>query len=131
MPRLSPTLALATRIERTVAHRAALFEDISPVRRALVRRAVTSRDSAKALASADALLQESLIATFAPELHGMPESVRAEHLHGMDTITSWEAWERMRRTSRLPARVAGRAMARTLTALCVAPGGDHELAGGA
>jgi AcrR family transcriptional regulator len=131
MPRLSPRLALATRIDRTVAHRAALFEDISPVRRALERRAVSSRDVAMALASADALLQESLIATFAPELNGLPEAVRAEHLHGMDTITSWEAWERMRRTSRLPVRVARRAMARTLAALCVAPFDDSELAGGA
>jgi AcrR family transcriptional regulator len=121
MPRLSPKLTLGTRIERIVAHRAALFEDISPVRRALARRSVSARDVAMALTSADALLEENLIATFAPELAAMPEAVRAEHLHGMDTVTSWEAWERMRQSSRLPARVARRVMARTLAALCVAP----------
>jgi AcrR family transcriptional regulator len=121
MPRLSPKLALATRIERTVAHRAALFEDISPVRRALAHRGASARDVAMALTSADALLHESLIATFAPELAAMPEVVRAEHLYGMDTVTSWEAWERMRRSSRLPAGVARRVMARTLAVLSVAP----------
>jgi AcrR family transcriptional regulator len=120
MPRLTPKLGLATRIERTVAHRAALFEDISPVRRALARRAATSRDVAMALTSADALLQEDLITTFAPELEAQPEGVRTEYLHGMDTIASWEAWERMRQSARLPARVARQVVARTLRALCEA-----------
>jgi AcrR family transcriptional regulator len=124
MPSLSPKLALSTRIERTVSHRATMFEDMSPVRRALVRRAATSRDVAMALTSSDALLQESLIATFAPELEAIPETVRAEHLHAMDTATSWEAWERMRRSSRLPARVARRVMAHTLAVLCAAPAPD-------
>lgn len=129
IPRLSPTLALSERIERTVTHRAAVFEEMSPVRRALARRAVTSQDVALALTSADALLRENLIATFAPELNAMPEPVRAEHVHGMDTVASWEAWERMRRASRLPARVAHRVMARSLAALCVAPARADLLAG--
>ena len=41
MPQLSPRLSLSTRIERTVAHRAALFEETSEIRRALVCRAPT------------------------------------------------------------------------------------------
>ena len=41
MPQLSPKLSLPTRIERTVAHRAALFEETSEVRRALACRAPT------------------------------------------------------------------------------------------
>jgi AcrR family transcriptional regulator len=127
MPRLSPKLALSTRIEQTVAHRTALFEDISPVRRALGRRAVVSHDVATALASADALLRENLSATFAPELEAMPEDVRALQLHGMDTVTSWEAWERMRRTSGLPARVARRTMARMLACLCEATAGARAI----
>jgi AcrR family transcriptional regulator len=127
MPRLSPKLALSARIERTVSHRATIFEDMSPVRRALARRAATSRDVALALTSSDALLQQSLVATFAPELEAIPEAVRAEHLYGMDTATSWEAWERMRRSSRLPARVARRVMARTLAVLCAAPAPDDTL----
>ena len=120
-PRLSPELALSTRIERTVAYRATLFEEISPVRRALARRATSSHDVAMALTSCDALLQEALIATFSPELDRLPKRVRAEHQHGMDTVASWEAWERMRRTSRLPARVARQVMARTLAVLCTPP----------
>jgi TetR/AcrR family transcriptional regulator of autoinduction and epiphytic fitness len=119
LPQLSPKLALATRIDRTVAHRSALFEEISPLRRAAVRRAPTSPSLGAAIASADLLLLESLKATFTPELDALPENIRAEHLEAMDTATSWEAWERMRRTSGLTVRAAKRVMGRTLAALCV------------
>ena len=68
MPRLSSRLSLASRIERTVAHRAALFEEISPVRRALACRAPSSPAIAQAIAAADNLLLEGLRTTFAPEI---------------------------------------------------------------
>ena len=53
MPQLSPKLSLSTRIERTVAHRAALFEETSEVRRALVCRAPTCPGVGQALAASD------------------------------------------------------------------------------
>ena len=71
MPCISPKLALATRVERTVAHRAALYEEISPVRRALVRRMSTSEGVSAAIHAADTLLLESLKETFEPELVGV------------------------------------------------------------
>src|SRR5580692_6797099 len=63
MPRISPKLSLATRIERTVSHRATLFEEISPVRRALVRRAPSSPGVRADIGAADRLLLEDLKAT--------------------------------------------------------------------
>ncbi len=118
LPQLSPGLALPTRIERTVAHRAALFEKISQVRRALACRAPTSPALRQAIGAADSLLLEDLKGTFAPELAELPASTRAEQLGAMDTCTSWEAWERLRTASGVPVRGARSVMSLMLTALC-------------
>ncbi len=121
MPQLSPKQSLVKRIERVVSHRAALFEEISPVRRAMVRHMATSPGVSDVVLVSDALLLQSLKAIFAPELAEMTEGARGEYLDAMDTATSWEAWDRMRRTSGLQVRVAKRVMARMLAALCTEP----------
>ena len=71
----------------------------------------------RALAAADTLLYEDIKATFDPELAALSSSTRAEHAGAMDTCTSWEAWERLRATSGMPARGARRVMSLVLTAL--------------
>ncbi len=124
MPEILPRLSLVKRIERVVSHRAALFEEISPVRRAMVRHMITSPGVSDVVLVSDALLLQNLKATFAPELAEMSEGSRAEYLDAMDTAVSWEAWERMRRTSGLQVRVAKRVMARMLAALCTEPIGS-------
>jgi TetR/AcrR family transcriptional regulator, regulator of autoinduction and epiphytic fitness len=124
LPERTPRLALVKRIERIVSHRAELFEEISPVRRAMVRHMITSPGVRDAVLASDALLLQNLRATFAPELAEMSESSRDEYLDAMDTAVSWEAWERMRRTSGLQVRVAKRVMARMLAALCTEPLGS-------
>ena len=96
VPRLSSRLSLTSRIERTVAHRAALFEEISPVRHALARRGPFSPAVAQAIAVADNLLRESLRATFAPELTELAPAVRAKIWARSSASTSWELWERLR-----------------------------------
>jgi AcrR family transcriptional regulator len=121
MPGVSPKLALATRLERIVAHRAALYEEISPIRRALVRRMASSEGVCAAIQAADGLLLESLKETFVPELTALPASARIEVLEGMDVASSWEAWERLRTISLLDVRGAKRVMIRMLDALCAAP----------
>jgi AcrR family transcriptional regulator len=127
MPQLSPRLSRATRIERTIAHRAALFEETSEIRRALVCRAPTSPAVREALAAADNLFLEDLKATFAPELADLPTSARAEYLGAMDTTTSWEAWERLRTTSGVPVRGARRVMSLILDALCTCTEGGRPV----
>jgi TetR/AcrR family transcriptional regulator, regulator of autoinduction and epiphytic fitness len=118
MPQLSPRLSLSTRIERTVAHRAALFEETSEVRRALACRAPTAPAIRLALAAADNLFLQDLEATFAAELAALPASSRAEYVGAMDTGTSWEAWERLRTTSDMPVRGARKVIALMLQKLC-------------
>jgi AcrR family transcriptional regulator len=117
LPRLAPDLDLATRVDRTATHRAELFEKISPVWRAIARR-TSSAGVKQAGAAADALLLEHLKHTFTHELDALPESERAEQLEAMDTAASWEAWDRMRRTSGLQVRSARRVMARLLLSCC-------------
>ena len=121
MPGVSPKLALATRLERIVAHRAALYEEISPIRRALVRRMASSEGVTAAIVAADGLLLESLKETFVPELTALPASTRIEVLEAMDVASSWEAWERLRTISLLEVRGTKRVMIRMLDALCAAP----------
>ncbi len=118
LPRVSPRLSLPTRIDRMVSHRATLYEEVSPVRRAVTRRASTSPAVAAAVASGDAMLLENLKHVLSHELGQMPPGISEDHLEAMDIATSWEAWERMRRGSHLPVRSAKRVMARTLTVLC-------------
>ncbi len=127
MPRLSSRLSLASRIERTVAHRAVLFEEISPVRRTLACRAPSSPAIAQAIAAADNLLLEGLRTTFAPEISELAPALRGEYLAALDASSSWEIWERLRNPSGLGVRAARRLMTRLLTVLCTRPAG----AGGA
>jgi TetR/AcrR family transcriptional regulator, regulator of autoinduction and epiphytic fitness len=117
IPQLSPKLSLPTRIERTVAHRAALFEETSEVRRALACRAPTCPGVGQALAASDRLFLEDLKATFAPELTGLRATSRAEYVGAMDAGTSWQVWDRLRTTSGLPVRGARRVMSLTMGAL--------------
>jgi AcrR family transcriptional regulator len=118
MPNLTPRLSLDKRLERTVSHRATLYEEVTPVRRAMVPRLSTSPGVSDVVYLADALLLENIKSTFAPELSPLPDNVRNEYLDAMDTATSWEAWDRMRRTSGLQVRAARRVMARLLAATC-------------
>jgi AcrR family transcriptional regulator len=117
MPQLSPKLSLSTRIERTVAHRAAFFEEIAQVRRALARRSFSSAGVRQAVRAGDSLFFEDLKATFAPELAELPGVARAEYLGALDTCTSWEAWERLRTTSGAQVRSARRVMSLMVAAL--------------
>jgi AcrR family transcriptional regulator len=117
LPRFSASLALPTRIERTVRHRSVLYEEISPVRRAALRRAPTSSGVTELLVHTDGLLRENLSASFAPELEKRPESESIDTLVALDAASSWECWERMRCRSDLNVVATRRVMARTMGAL--------------
>jgi hypothetical protein len=123
MPHVPAKLSLATRIERTVAHRASLYEEIAPIRRALVRKVSSSEGVIASIAAADGLLLENLKETFAPELTALAAGARLEVLEALDVATSWEAWERLRTVSLLQVRGSKRVMTRMLGALCTSSAG--------
>jgi AcrR family transcriptional regulator len=119
LPTLSAKLPLTTRIERTVRHRSILFEEISPVRRAAIRRSSASPHISDAIAYTDSLLLENLCTNFDPELSPLSEEERPEVLSSLDAVSSWEFWDRMRRLSNLPVVLARRIMGRTVHAVLV------------
>jgi TetR/AcrR family transcriptional regulator, regulator of autoinduction and epiphytic fitness len=116
-PVIPHSLPLPLRIDETVCYRSVLFEEISPVRRAAVRRIGSSPEVTAAIEFSNILLTQNLSAAFAPELAQSSQSEGIELLAAMDAASSWEAWERMRRGSHLPVDTASRVMTRTLSAL--------------
>jgi TetR/AcrR family transcriptional regulator of autoinduction and epiphytic fitness len=113
---IAADLSLDDRIQETVEQRSRFFEEVSPVRRAALRRCIGSGEVMATLAVSNAWLMDDLAATFAPELHssGNGESVL---LVALDAVSSWEAWDRLRHGSGLALDVAACVMTRTLDAL--------------
>ena len=104
------------RIDQTVAQRAKLFDSVGAVRRAAATLASRQPDIAEQIAESDARLRGWLEETFGPELRAAGRE-RRELLSALDTASSWEAWDRMRRIERLSAPASRRVMARTLRSL--------------
>jgi hypothetical protein len=119
LPTLGAKLPLSARIERTVRHRSILFEEISPVRRAAVRRGGGSPHVSDAVAYTNRLLLENLRTNFDPELRAMSEETQVDVLSALDAAASWEMWERMRRLSDLPVASARRVMSHMVNAVLV------------
>jgi AcrR family transcriptional regulator len=113
-------LALPTRIAYVVRERARLYEEISPVRWAGIRRAATSPELTATLVATDLLLRENLAAAFAAEFNALPTKESQELLSSVDAATCWEVWEHMRRGSALTLAGARQSMIRTVTALFTA-----------
>lgn len=110
-------LPLPTRIERTVRQRARLFEGIAPVRRtgralAEVQPVVDNR-----LAETRVLLRGFLQTTFAPEIGTERGRSGGDLLDALDVITSFDAWDRLRRHQGLSATAARRVTSRILSSL--------------
>jgi AcrR family transcriptional regulator len=89
---------LAVRVDEIVARRSALFEAITPVRRAALLHAHRSDTIRRNLATVAGHLRAQLADSFAGELTGRPEL-----LDPLDLLVSWEAWERLRTQQRLSA----------------------------
>jgi AcrR family transcriptional regulator len=109
-------LPRARRVARTVRQRAAAFESIGPVRRAAVRHAHRAPGIALELAHADRELRRRLAVTFAPEIAAAGKS-GTQLLAGIDLLTSWEAWDRLRSTQGLGPAAARRVVALAMEAL--------------
>jgi AcrR family transcriptional regulator len=106
------------RLDAFVAQRARLYERVTPVRRAGLVAAETSPTLQQALADIAAQHAREVAQVFAPELASSP--VRADARAAVTLATSWEAWDRLRRTQRLSAAAARRAVA-TLVEGVLAP----------
>ena len=117
LPALTSSLPLPHRIHDAVQRRGTFYEEISPVRRAAVRRAVSSPGVGAIIAVGNSLLADGLATLFSPELQPRAEEDRDALLAALDSATSWEAWERMRQGAGLSSETARLVMTRTLAAL--------------
>lgn len=92
---IDPGLPIQRRIDEFVTTRAILYETVTPVRRTAVRLAPTSTTIAETLAASHAYLRDQVCSVFEPE------SLGDAILAAVDTLASWEAWERLRVVSGL------------------------------
>ncbi|TAK71467.1 MAG: TetR/AcrR family transcriptional regulator, partial [Dehalococcoidia bacterium] len=108
---------LDARIEAFVAHRARLFEAITPVRRAALLSEPFSEVVASRLQATRVRAQREVERAFAPELGALATAERRDVLAALTAATAWPAWESLRAHQRLGVRQARAVMARTLRAL--------------
>lgn len=109
-------LPLDQRIERTVARRAKLFDSIAPVRRTAIVLAARFPEQAAGLSESDRLLRDWTSLTFSSELSAAGRE-RRDLQAALDTVLSFETWERLRHAQGLSNAAARRVMNRTVRAL--------------
>jgi AcrR family transcriptional regulator len=106
-------LRLDARIAQLVDRRAALFEAITPVRRAAMLSVHDSPAIARRLGRVGRMLRGQLATLFAAEL----ERRDAETLDAIDLCASWDAWDRLRTQQRLTITGAKRVVVTAMRAL--------------
>lgn len=96
---------LATRIDALLTHRALLFEEIAPIRRAAQRR--DEHEAIRTwLARSHDLLRVQMVTQLAPELDRLSPAERATVVEALDVATGWPAWDAMRRLRGLDVETA-------------------------
>jgi TetR/AcrR family transcriptional regulator of autoinduction and epiphytic fitness len=116
LPEVSPQRPLAERTAALVRIRASLYEAITPVRRAALRRIDRSPVLGVLLDKTNRTLSDAVCWTFSPELYRAGTD-RDDLLLALDTAASWECWERLRRNQGASVLTARRVMARSLESL--------------
>ncbi len=111
------------RVARLVRQRAAVYESIGHVRRAAVRHAHRSPGIALELTHANNELRRWLALTFSSEVTAAGDR-GPELLDGLDLLTSWQAWDRLRSAQGLSPGVARRALVFGVEALLPAADPD-------
>jgi AcrR family transcriptional regulator len=106
---LDVEIPLADRVHEIVEQRAAIFEQISPVRRAALLQLPESAAIANRLAQANRALRNQINRGF-PEVH-------AEVLDMVDALLSWDTWNRLRQEQGLSVTRAKHLLVRTVRTL--------------
>jgi TetR/AcrR family transcriptional regulator, regulator of autoinduction and epiphytic fitness len=106
--------SLEARVDALVAQRAHLFEQIAPTRRVAGEVLVNSSAVRKGLARSEAFLRRQTTETFEWELAAIDDP---DLLAAIEFVTSYEAWEGMRRHDRRSASAAAQMLRVTLLSL--------------
>jgi TetR/AcrR family transcriptional regulator, regulator of autoinduction and epiphytic fitness len=113
-------LPFEERVATFLKTRARVFEYVSPVRRASLRREASSPEISRRMRVAHQLARDQTLHAFASEIAGAPAGQRAEVAAALDGVTSWEMWEFLRTRSELSVRQASRIVARMVRATLIA-----------
>jgi AcrR family transcriptional regulator len=118
------------RIAALVDQRLALYEEISPVMRAMRHCVPSPPVMREAAAARDRLLRRQTEQQFRPELDGLPPLVRAELLSALDVAVNLETLELLRRSRSQSVEDTRGVVVRTVRALLADAaqevGGDHD-----
>lgn len=124
---LPPEWPRGRRVARIVRQRAAVYESIGHVRRAAARHAHRSPGIALQLSHANAELRRWMAVAFSPEVTAAGAR-GPDLLEGLDLLTSWEAWDRLRSAQELSPRAARRALVFAMEALLATADRDESTA---
>jgi len=105
------------RIAALVEHRARLYEDITPVRRAAERSRRTSPAIDETLRNSRRFLRAQLELCFRRELEQRSRTRRSDLLDAIEVATSWSSWDSLRCEHALSVSRAKRVLTVTLHAL--------------
>ena len=108
---------LDERIRAVVRHRADLYEQIAPVRRAATLQAPFRESVRDGLDWSHRTLRHQLVTAFDGELADRTPKDRRVLLEAVDAATSWANWEGLRTTQGLSEAEAEAVVTATLTAL--------------
>jgi AcrR family transcriptional regulator len=114
---VDPALPFEERVAAFLKIRARVFEYVSPVRRASIRRETSSAEISRRMRVARQLAREHTLHAFAGEIASTPAAQRAEVAAALDSVTSWEMWEFLRSRRELSVRQASRIVERMVRAL--------------
>jgi|HubBroStandDraft_6_1064221.scaffolds.fasta_scaffold539924_2 TetR/AcrR family transcriptional regulator of autoinduction and epiphytic fitness len=110
-------LPFPLRVEVFSAQRGRVLETLSPVRRSAVLMEPFRPALAKRLKQSRDLMRAAAIAAFQPELKMIVADERRTKIAALDVVTSWVAWEQMRRHQGLSETEAREVMATSIRAL--------------
>jgi TetR/AcrR family transcriptional regulator of autoinduction and epiphytic fitness len=110
-------LPFPRRVELFSAQRSRVLETLSPVRRSAVLLEPFRPALAKRLKQSRDLMRAAAIAAFQPELKMIVADERRTKIAALDVVTSWVAWEQMRRHQGLSETEAREVMATSIRAL--------------
>jgi TetR/AcrR family transcriptional regulator, regulator of autoinduction and epiphytic fitness len=122
------SLDLDDRVRVLSRQRADIYEAIGPVRRAAAAMERRSETLSRELARSRAVLRSQLHQTFAPELADSPATTRRRLLDAMETASSFEAWDGLRKMGRstTESRKTMELLMGTVLRCLSAPGGREE-----
>src|ERR1700681_2124019 len=107
--RIDMTAPAGERVRQLVDQRAAIFEGVTPVRRAALLCLPSSPTIAASLARADRTLRRQIERTFP----GLPSDV----VDAVDALASWDTWNRLRSAQGVPAARARRVLTQAIRTL--------------